>query len=101
VTVTWYHAAAYAAMKWPALAAHSRASVAEALATVTPALTRATPGRPPAAQLRTALYKHAFNPARTATADPATNRVLAWAQQASLPVARLADRWCSAWRWTP
>jgi hypothetical protein len=42
VTVTWYqHAAAYAAMKWPTLAAHSRASVAEALATVTPALTRA------------------------------------------------------------
>jgi hypothetical protein len=43
VTVTWYqHAAAYAAMKWPTLAAHSRASVAEALATVTPALTRAS-----------------------------------------------------------
>ena len=56
VTVTWYqHAAAYAAMKWPALAAHSRASVAEALATVTPALTRAAPARPPAAQLRIAL----------------------------------------------
>ena len=92
VTVTWYqHAAAYAAMKWPALAAHSRASVAEALATVTPALTRAAPGRPPAAELRTVLYQHAFNPARTATADPATTRVLAWAQQASLPVARLAD----------
>jgi len=92
VTVTWYqHAAAYAAMKWPALAAHSRASVAEALATVTPALTRAAPGRPPEAQLRTALYQHAFNPARTATADPETIRVLAWAEQASLPVARLAD----------
>jgi integrase len=92
VTVTWYqHAAAYAAMKWPALAAHSRASVAEALATVTPALTRAAPERPPAAQLRTVLYQHAFNPARTATADPATTRVLAWAQQASLPIARLAD----------
>jgi len=92
VTVTWYqHAAAYAAMKWPTLAAHSRASVAEALATVTPALTRAAPVRPPAAQLRAALYQHAFNPARTATADPATTRVLAWAEQASLPVARLAD----------
>jgi len=65
VTVTWYqHAAAYAAMKWPALAAHSRASVAEALATVTPALTRAAPARPPAAQLRIALYQHAFNPGR-------------------------------------
>jgi hypothetical protein len=92
VSVTWYqHAAAYAAMKWPALAAHSRASVAEALATVTPALTRAAPGWPPAAQLRAALYQHAFNPARTATADPATIHVLAWALQASLPVARLAD----------
>jgi integrase len=92
VTVTWYqHAAAYAAMKWPTLAAHSRASVAEALATVTPALTRAALGRPPAAELRTVLYQHAFNPARTATADPATTRVLAWAQQASLPIARLSD----------
>jgi integrase len=92
VTVTWHqHAAAYAAMKWPALAAHSRASVAEALATVTPVLTRAAPGRPPAAQLRTALYQHAFNPARTTTADPETTRVLAWAEQASLPVARLAE----------
>ena len=30
-------------------------------------------------------------PARIATADPATIRVLAWAQQASLPVTRLAD----------
>jgi integrase len=92
VTVTWYqHAAAYAAMKWPTLAAHSRASVAEALATVTPALTRAAPGRPPAGQLHTALYQHAFSPARTSTADPKTAPVLAWAQQASLPVARLAD----------
>ena len=37
-TITWYQeATAYAAMKWPSLAAHSRASVAEALATVTPA----------------------------------------------------------------
>jgi integrase len=92
VTVTWYqHAAAYAAMKWPALAAHSRASVAETLATITPVLTRAAPARPPAAQLRTALYQYAFNPARIATADPATIRALAWAQQASLPVARLTD----------
>jgi hypothetical protein len=92
LTVTWYqHAAAYAAMKWPALAAHSRASVAEALATVTPALTRATRARPPAVQLRMALYQHAFNPARTATSDEATARVLTWAEQASLPLARLAD----------
>src|SRR5271157_5387441 len=90
VAVTWYqHAAAYAAMKWPSLAAHSRASLAGALATVTPALTRTAAGRLPAAALRTALYQHAFNPARPA-ADAATARVLDWVQQASLPVARLA-----------
>ena len=33
-TVTWYrHAVAYADMKWPRLAPHSRASLADALAT--------------------------------------------------------------------
>ena len=48
--VTWYqHAVAYAEMKWPRLAPHSRASLADALATVTPLLTRETSRRPPAA----------------------------------------------------
>ena len=46
--------------------------MAEALATVTPALTRAASACPSATQLRTALYQHAFNPAHAATADPAT-----------------------------
>jgi integrase len=92
VAVTWYqHAVAYAAMKWPSLAAHSRASLAEALATVTPALTGPAPGRPPAAALRAALYGYAFNPARAAAADEETARVLAWAEKASLRVTRLAD----------
>ena len=54
-------------------------------------ITYAAASGPPAAQLRTALYQHAFNPARTATSDEATARVLAWAEQASLPLARLAD----------
>jgi uncharacterized membrane protein (DUF2068 family) len=36
------------------------------------------------------LYQHAFNPARPA-ADVTTARILDWVQQASLPVARLAD----------
>ena len=40
-TVTWYQeATAYAVMKWPSLAAHSRAGLAESLATVTPVLAR-------------------------------------------------------------
>ena len=91
--VTWYEeATAYALMKWPSLAAHSRASVAEALATVTPALT--LPGgcdRPGPRELRTALYQHAFNPARPAEPGSGAAQVLDWAQQASLPVGCLSE----------
>jgi hypothetical protein len=91
--VTWYEeATAYAVMKWPSLAAHSRANVAEALATVTPALTRpGGRGRPGSRELRTALYQHAFNPARPAEPGSAAARILDRAQQASLPVACLSD----------
>jgi hypothetical protein len=91
--VTWYEeATAYTVMKWPSLAAHSRASVAEALATVTPALTRpGGRGRPGPLELRTALYQHAFNPARPAEPGCASARILDWAQQASLPVACLSE----------
>jgi hypothetical protein len=53
---------AYTQMKWPHLAPHSRASLADALATITPLLTAHTRHRPPAQTLRTALYQHAFNP---------------------------------------
>ena len=91
--VTWYvEATAYAVVKWPALAAHSRASPAEALTTVTPALTR--PGardRPDQHELRTALYQHAFNPARPAGPGSPAAQILDCAQQASLPVGRLSE----------
>jgi hypothetical protein len=75
---TWLeHAVAYADMKWPRLAPHSRASLADALATVTLALTRPASGRPPARTLRAALYRHAFNPTQRATdMDPAVARAL-------------------------
>src|SRR5712691_3563290 len=67
--VTWLeHAAAYAAMKWPHLAPHSRASLADALATITPLLTRETRRRPSAGMLRAALYGYAFNPQRRSRA---------------------------------
>ena len=90
-TATWLeHAVWYAAVKWPHLAAHSRASLADALATITPALTRTAPGAPPASALRTVLYRFAFNPARV-PADLASAQILDWAQRGSLPVAQLAD----------
>jgi hypothetical protein len=79
-------------MKWPSLAAHSRGSAAEALATVTPALTR--PGardRPDPHELRTVLYQHAFSPGRPAGPGSAAALILDWAQQASLPVGCLSE----------
>ncbi len=90
---TWYeHAVAYAVMKWPHLAAHSRASLAEALATVTPAFTRPAARRPGQRALRAALYGYAFNPQRRAvTLAPVTTRTLAWLERASLPVTQLSD----------
>jgi integrase len=91
--VTWYQVAtAYAVMKWPSLAAHSRASLADALATVTPALTRPDASRrPDPREMRTVLYQHAFNPARPTEAGSPAEQILDWAQQASLPVGCLSD----------
>ena len=92
-TVTWYQeATAYAVMKWPSLAAHSRASLAESLATVTPVLARPDArDRPDPRELRTALYQHAFNPARPAGPGSAAAQILDWARQASLPVGCLSE----------
>ncbi len=92
-TISWLeHAAAYAAMKWPLAAAHTRAGIADALATITPALLTPGRGRPPAAVLRTALYGHAFNPARAGTdPGPSATAALAWARHHCLPLTALAD----------
>ena len=62
--VTWYeHARSYAEAKWPSLAPVSRRSVAEALVTVTIALTAKEKGAPEPRVLRRALFAWAFNPA--------------------------------------
>jgi hypothetical protein len=93
VTITWYeHAASYAAARWPELAAHSRSSLADALATITPALTRHdTARRPDPRDLRTVLYRHAYCPARPAPAGSQAEQILQWARSASLPVTGLAQ----------
>ncbi|MDT0545591.1 tyrosine-type recombinase/integrase [Streptomyces lonegramiae] len=58
---TWYeHATAYALVKWPRAAAKHRASIAEALAVVTPTLVTTTRGAPDAKVIRDALYPWAF-----------------------------------------
>jgi hypothetical protein len=98
--VPWYQeAAAYATMKWPFLAAHSRASVAEALATVTPALTRLDArSRPDPRELRTALYQHAFNPTRPAGPGSPAAQILDWRSKRRCPSAISASRRCCALR---
>ena len=91
--ITWYeHARAYAEAKWPNLAPVSRRSVAEALVTVTIALTAKEPGAPEPRVLRQALFAWAFNPAtRDTDPPPEIAAALDWAERASLPVADLED----------
>jgi hypothetical protein len=48
-------------MKWPRVAAYTRAGIAGALAIITPALITDAARRPPASVLRTALYGWAFS----------------------------------------
>lgn len=91
--VTWYrHAVGFVDMKWPLLAAHSRASVAEALATVTPCLVLDEAG-PSAEVLRAALYGWAFNTVQRQRAelDAEAGKALDWLAGVSLPVAELDD----------
>ncbi|MFD8456857.1 tyrosine-type recombinase/integrase [Streptomyces antimycoticus] len=58
---TWYeHATAYVLVKWPRAAAKHRASIAEALAVVTPTLVTTARGAPDAKVMRDALYQWAF-----------------------------------------
>jgi len=91
--VTWYaHARAYTEAKWPHLAPVSRRSVAEALVTVTTALTAKEKGAPEPRVLRQALFAWAFNPATRGSDPPPTiAAALDWAEHASLPVAALKD----------
>ncbi len=91
--ITWYqHARAYTEAKWPNLAPVSRRSVAEALVTVTIALTTKEPGAPEPRMLRQALFGWAFNPAtRDTDPPPEITAALDWAERVSLPVAELED----------
>ena len=91
--VTWYeHARAYTEAKWPNLAPVSRRSVAEALVTVTIALTAKDRGAPEPAVMRQALFGWAFNPAtRDQVPPPQIAAALDWAARGSLPVSALED----------
>ena len=73
-------------------AAHTRAGIADALATITPALSTPGRGRPPAAVLRAALYGARVQPRPGRQQPrPGATAALAGAQSHSLPLGALAD----------
>lgn len=91
--VSWYEfACSYVDMKWQEVAPNSRRSIADALATATPALLNSERGAPKPAQLRKALYGWAFN-TKLRQADPPAHlaRTVAWIEQNTVPVTELAD----------
>jgi integrase len=98
---TWYeHAIAYALMKWPRSAAKHRASIAESLAVVVPALATTSRGAPDPKVLRGALYQWAFRAvpgptgvlvSRHAAEEPPADirAALAWMSEHSMKVRSL------------
>jgi integrase len=91
-SITWYELASdYLDMKWPKLAAKSRASTVDALATVTAVAVGDVSQGPGATILRRALVGHALNPNRRS--DPRPPEVVAalrWLERRSLPVTELS-----------
>ncbi|MEU8944023.1 site-specific integrase [Streptomyces sp. NPDC048489] len=92
--ITWYqHAREYIEMKWKHSPGSTRRTLAEAMATVTPALVKDTKGMADAQTVRTALYSWAFNVSRR-DQDPPDDvaKVLAWFERKSLATSAVADR---------
>lgn len=93
--VTWFDLACrFVDLKWPHVAAKSRTSIADALATVTPVMVTTARGRPEPDTLRAVLYGWAFHKAnrehvRLSEPDAA---VLAWVRDHSLKVAVLDEK---------
>lgn len=93
-SVTWYdHAIAFVDMKWPRAAAKQRKSIAESLATVTPALLSTDRGRPSEADIRAALYGWSFNKARRDAGPPPSDlaSTVAWLKTNTVKVATLGE----------
>lgn len=93
-TPTWYeHAMAYVDKRWAESASKQRASVADALATVTPVLVRSRVGMPSAKLVRRALYSWSFNTNLRRAGPPPASLVAAieWVAANALRVDELAN----------
>jgi integrase len=91
---SWYeHACAFVDMKWSAAAGKSRASIADALATVTPALLTTDEGAPRPKVMRQALYAWAFNAAKRKASHPPNElaKTVRWLERNTLPLSALDE----------
>lgn len=94
-SVTWYDLACrFVDMKWHSLAAKSRMSVADALATVTPALVTTTRGMPEQKTMRAVLYSWAFNKESRTADEPDSEmaKAITWIRGNSLSVSALDEK---------
>jgi hypothetical protein len=94
-SVTWFDLACrFVDLKWPHLAAKSRASVADALATVTPVLVTTRRGMPDQKTLRAALYGWAFHKERRNAGPPdeETAAAISWIRANTLKVVTLDEK---------
>lgn len=91
--VSWYqHARDYIEMKWPAAPAKTRTTLAEAMASATPALVTTRRGMPGPRELRRALYSYAFNMNRWSEEAPEeVRRILAWVEAHTVNMSALDD----------
>ncbi|MGP4112285.1 tyrosine-type recombinase/integrase [Streptomyces sp. 4N509B] len=92
-SVTWYeHTRSFVDRTWDRIPAKSRRNVADALATITPALVKAEAGGPDPRVLRRALYSWAYNKNRWQEEPPAQwAKALTWVEKHSLSMAELED----------
>ncbi|GAA0716714.1 hypothetical protein [Dactylosporangium roseum] len=91
---SWFeHATEFVDMKWPRAAATQRKSIAESLATVTPALLLTERGAPSDREIRRALYAWAFNKAQRDAGPPHDEHVRAidWLRRNTVKLAALTD----------
>ncbi|MFY1688042.1 tyrosine-type recombinase/integrase [Plantactinospora sp. WMMB782] len=91
---SWYdHAIAYVDVKWPRASAKHRKGIAEALATVTPALLSTSRGAPDEKAIRAALYGWSFNKTRRDAGDPPAELATAvrWLESNTVDLTALTD----------
>ncbi len=92
--ISWLELASrYVDMKWPHIAAKSRTSIADALATVTPVLVTTTRGMPDARLLRLVLYSWAFHTMNRSAVKLSHDQAdaLSWMRSHSLNVTALDE----------